>query len=190
MYSVDCDGLSCWSDSARFLDGSWDRDVVMLSLFGNRNAVRAAWARLSGSKYGSVSVGSFHASLGNRNGDSGIRYTTVLTPTGKATVHLVIIHQAATSQVSAFAKEFYEISPHPEETFFVRLNRMCPVPFRKTWREQIWRLGRDKGLITPLPGFGMPGYTVSTVGHPADEDDESLNWSKVIQEAVGEGVLK
>jgi len=48
MQRVETNGLQCWADSVRYSNAAyWSREVAVLSMFGPRNAVRAAWARLT-----------------------------------------------------------------------------------------------------------------------------------------------
>ena len=160
VQKVECNGLHCWADSVRLLSANyWHQEVALLSLFGPRNAVRAAWARLSGKvKHASLTLGDeLHLKLAETE-----KYVTIQTPMSRQMLHVVLIHPAATHQYSAFAPQFLQIGPEPEVGYFSRLNRMCPIPFRPAWREPLWRIGLENKLITPLPGFGIPGYMVQT----------------------------
>jgi len=176
VQKVECGGLWCWADGARFLHANqWHQDVVALSMFGARNAVRAAWARLSSrTRAASLTIGQSYAYL-----VEGEKYVTIQAPMARQMLHLIVVHPAATHQFSPFAKSFFLVGPEPEVRFFARLNRMCPIPFRPTWREALWSMGREHNLIKPLPGFGIPGYTVDT----------TEAWAPIIKAGIENGGL-
>lgn len=173
MFRVEAKGMTCWSDTCRYVG---HRDVVLISLFGPRNAVRAAWATFFNRKrWPSVEVGDDHA---RRVEDAA--YSTIQTPMGKD-LHTIIVHAAATRQHSSFADAFFQVGPRAEERFFDRLARRCPVPMRPSWRDEIWRLGIEKDAIWPLAGFGLPVHHVRTEGEI---------WAPIVKEALVSGRLR
>lgn len=174
VQKVECSGLWCWADGARFIPDRWNHDLAVLSVFGPRNAVRAAWARLAQRRHGSLTIGQSRACL-----VEGEKYVTIQTPMTRQMLHLIVIHPAATHQYTPFAKSFLLVGPEPEVRFFGRLNRMCPIPFRPAWREALWAMGREHGLIQPMPGFGLPGYKV----------DVTEAWAPLIKSGIENGGL-
>lgn len=181
MLRVECGNLKCWTDTVRIAgDNSWVNPVVILSLFGPRNAVRAAWARLCGGKgrarrYGNnLNVGDYQVAL-----DETVKYITIQTPMSRQMLHIVMLHPMATHQASPFTTWFYQVGPEPEERYFARLNRVCPVPFKPEWQETLWKLGQEEKLITPLRGAGLPGYLV----------DASDKWGKLVKDGLLSGKL-
>lgn len=176
MYSVECNGLKAWADSVRFfnLHSYWRTEVAMISMFGPRNAVRASWARFLQKKSSGVQVGDQTACL-----VEGVKYISIQTPMTRQMLHVVLLHPACTHQFTPFADNFIQVGPEPEIRYFSRLNRMCPIPFRPTWREPLWHLGIENELIVPLPGCGMPGYVIHTTG----------KWSEVVKSGIQNGVL-
>lgn len=178
MQRVEVKGLSCWCDTFRYSGAStaYDKPLVMLSLFGSRNSVRAAWARLVGRKRNgdALYIGDDRISLA----DDG-RYITLSQPIGHQQLHLVVIHPLATHQASVFGPAFAQVGEDSATAYFARLNRMCPVPFRKEWCAPLWELGQQAGLIADLPGFGVPAFRV-TVGD---------GWSAVVKQGIETGRL-
>lgn len=165
-------GLSCWSDGFR----SNGRHLISLSMFGPRNSVRACWASLSERHHASVELAGTHLSR-----EKDVHYLSLSAPIGHQLVHLMILHPDATEQISPYADRFFLLSQRPEETFFPRLNRLCRVPFRRTWAPVLWQVGVEAELITPLPGHGLPGYLVN-----ADTDA----WKTATMTAVQKGRLQ
>lgn len=177
MQRVECGGLQCWADGVRFLNTAyWSQEIGVLSMFGARNAVRAAWARLSTKARHSsyLEIGGKHACL-----VEGEKYVTLQAQMTRQMLHLVILHPAATHQYNPFAQNFLQIGPEPSVRYFPRLNRMCPIPFRQTWREWLWENGLENSLIKPLPGFGIPGYLI----------DATEAWAPLIKQGIESGKL-
>lgn len=181
MQRIKHEGISCWTDSLRVSSNDrYSTSLVFLSLFGPRNAVRALWARLFDERSGGLVLDDSPAEY--RCGYylmKGVKYISLSAPLGKQTLHQVVIHPEATHQVSPFLGHFYQVGPSPEERYFARLNRACPVPFRSSWREPLWRLGLQAGLIQALGGFGLPGYRVDTTDA----------WAGVVKSAIEKGEL-
>lgn len=181
MLRVEHKGFECWSDGFR----AQGADLVFISLFGNRNAVRAVWASLlaehgrKGYREG-VSLG-----VGGRYGDErfslarGVDYTTVSHPLDDRQVHVVLVHPGATTKVSPFDPSFFLLGDTPTVQYWPRFNRMCRVPLRAGWREQVWDLGVTARLIHPLSGMGIAGHAI----------DVGDAWAEVVTSALREGVL-
>lgn len=171
--------LACYCDCLRVRDsGAYRHDLVLLSLFGPRNAVRAAWAKLS-----SASRRGYHESIqvGDRNvakaGDAS--YTTVSSPLGKGLVHCLIYHQ----QLGHNAPDrgyIYQVGPDAERRYFDRLARWCPVPLRDSWREPLWKIGRERNAIIEVGGHGRDVWWVST---------ERDQWEPIVRDALVAGEL-
>lgn len=180
MLKVNANGLECWADSLRVgprTSTYWGTEpLVLLSMFGPRNSVRAAWASLlQAKKYRHLSVGDFNVKLMDD-----VHYASIQTPMPDRMLHTIILHPLATHQLSPFANGFLQIGSSPEEGYFQRLNRLCPIPLRAEWREELWKAGLQKGLIAPLPGVGIPGYKVSV----------SKDWADVVKAGILAGDLK
>lgn len=148
----------------------------MLSIYGDRACVRAIWAHLCemSKKYTS------HARIGSESLAIDPGYQTITQTIGPQKLHIIMLHPATTHQWSPFKDWFLVVSPNPEDVFYNRLNRVCPVPFRPQWKHTLWALGLAHKLITPLDGFGMPGYKVK-----ASYD----LWANCVKEAITEGRL-
>lgn len=175
LLKVKVEGLECWSDSHRYDDRG---EIVLLSVFGPRNAVRAAWARLMRDrKNGSVEVDDrqFH------RGDAD--YTSMSSTLPRGVFHWALVHHDATHRVSPFAGGFYLVSPTPAQDFFPRLNRLCAMPFRPAWASELWSAGQqgEDAPIRPLPGHGVPGFYVS-----ADVE----TWHRVVRDLIASGRIR
>ena len=178
MIKIEHKKLVCYADGLRTTSGR--ARLVFLSLFGARNAVRAFWASIVGDsrrKYRYVDLGhNVSCSLDNE-----VKYVTLQSPlAGHARLHLVMLHPDATTQASPFAPGFMLVGTDPARRFWPRFTRMCPVPMRPAWREDVWKLGLAHGAIKPLDGFGVPGYDVAT-----DAD----TWTPLVQGALAFGGL-
>lgn len=182
MERITYKNFSCWCDSYRAASLHYGGKVVLASLFGNTNEVRAIWAALirgqQRGQYVQVKRGSdphTYLSLDEKSS-----YIQLRRPLDRQHIHIVLLHPEATTQLSAFEGYFHLLGAHPEQTFFNRLCRLCPVPMRASWRETIWALGVHYELIKEIPGYGVPAHTIYTDGR----------WVEVIQNAVKEGVLR
>jgi hypothetical protein len=170
MIPVKSQGMTCWADSSRQLSGGWSGGLVFLSMFGDRNAVRAAWATLSNRKRDSVQVGDAYLKKMDE-----ASYSTISAPLGKGSVHLMILHSDMTRMSSSFVTSFYQVGPNAEERFYERFTRLCMVPMRPSWRDEIWKMGTEANLFSLLPGFGLPVYSINT-------DDEK--WAPLVKDAL------
>lgn len=173
--TVQHQGMTCWADSLR-TEGYGS--LVFLSLFGNRNAVKAVWASLVGAKkrnQSSVRVGDQHV----RRADDAT-YATIQAPLGEGLLHLVLLHTSATQQASMFEESFFQIGPNASEHFFSRMTQLCSVPLKPEWRAQVWDIGLRAKLILPLEGFGVTVHRVHT---------NTKSWAPVIQQAVLDGEI-
>lgn len=171
-------GMTCWADSYRKVGYS---GLVLLSVFGNRNAVKAVWATLVGSsgkrnRHESVLVGEHYV----RRMDDAV-YSTIQAPLGEGQIHMVLLHASATQQSSIFESSFYQMGPSAETRYFARLSQLCPVPLRRKWRDDIWAIGLEGELIVPLEGFGMTIHQIDTTGE---------KWAPLVQKAIVEGKLR
>jgi hypothetical protein len=173
--------ILCWSDGIR-LEG---QNIVFGSLFGPRNAVRAIWAYLVMKKSAEVTI----EGLDNYFKLDTSKYLTIQAPLDKrgGGLHLTMLQSEATNQLSAWSKSFYQLGSDtypwpfgetPWDSFWGKLTRMCTVPLRPAWKDQMWEIGRQSGLITELDGFGVPVFSVSTD-----------NWFKVVMHNIQAGVL-
>lgn len=170
-------GFDVWCDSYRTSRGitAYGGHLVFLSMFGTETAVRATWAAFVNQKRPSLELGGDFVSLDE------VRYTTLRRLLAPHRLHLVMIHPDATSVVNPFGKFFYLLGERPIEQFWARFNRMCQVPLRTQWREQVWAIGLRTQLIRPLVGIGLQGFHVTT---------ETDGWAKVVQDSIQTGELK
>lgn len=193
---VKMDGLTAWCDGLRI-----SKEIVFMSVFGHRNAVRAVWARLSGKRNG-LHVGDIWCRLAE-----GVQYATIAKPIGHQEHHMILLAPEASNRVSPFDTKFALVTPTPERDWFSRFNRMCPVPVRREWAPLLWQLGREQivteeegttapddkttvttrkvtrtaGPIQPMMGHGMPGYVV---------DCTADSWLAVIRAGIRDGRLR
>lgn len=175
LTKVTCEGFTVWCDGYR-VSGSM---LVYLSIFGVQTAVRAMWARLASKDRRFVQIGAEHVSLGDE------RYAMIRSPLEQQYLHVVLMHPDATTLINPFAKGFFVVSEHPEVQFWTRFNRMCQVPVRQSWRDEVWKLGIEKNLITVLDGIGPHlGYFINVTAELIG------GWSQVIREAIEKGRLK
>jgi hypothetical protein len=168
-------GMTCWADSLR-KEGYGS--LVFLSIFGNRNAVKAVWASLVGAKkrhHDNVCVGEHFV----RRADDAT-YATIQAPLGEGLLHLVLLHTSATQQASMFEESFFQLGPNAPEHFFPRMTQLCSVPLKSEWREQVWTIGLRAKLIVPLEGFGLTVHRVHT---------NTKSWAPVIQQAILDGEI-
>lgn len=170
--------LTCYSDSLRVRGDGWRAELVLLSIFGPRNAVRAAWAKLSASTrrgQGSIQIGGKHVAKAE-----GASYTTQSAPLERGLVHCVIFHQ----QLGHNAPDrgfIFQTGPDAERRYFDRLARWCPVPFRGAWRESLWAIGRERGAIAEVAGHGREVWRIDTTREI---------WEPIVKDALIAGELR
>lgn len=181
LLDVKVEGMSAYADVLRFEPGHYGNggSIVLLSMFGPRNAVRAAWARLSestrkGRHSTSIAVGEFHVSKGEAS------YTTISSPLpGRGLTHTVIVHQ----QLQRNAPDigfFYQVGPDADRRYYDRLARYCAVPLRRDWSAALWSLGITAGTVSPVVGHGLEVFRIST-----DADA----WAALVKNAIVSGLL-
>jgi hypothetical protein len=177
---IEIDGdLPCHSDTLRVRGEGWNTEIVLLSMFGPRNAVRAAWAKLSKSSgrrghRQPISVGGENAKLAE-----GVTYSTVSAPLERGLLHTVIFHHMLGHNAPDLGF-IYQTGPDASRRYFDRLARWCPVPLRADWRAPLWDLGRRAGAITVLKGHGREAWHVTT---------KRDAWESIIREALVAGEL-
>lgn len=169
--------LGCYSDWCVY-----DRytNIIGISLFGSRNGVNAVWARLQGKRRDStVLVNNRDMRLQEKT-----HYVTLQAPLpakGPDGHHRILVHPDTTNQASVFGSSFMLLSNTPEESFWLRFNRMCPIPLKDAWRQAIWDIGMREGLITSYDSEGaMGGYHIVT---------NSKNWLEPIKLGMKNGDL-
>lgn len=172
--------LPCHSDTLRSKDESWRSELVLLSIFGPRNAVRAAWATLSKvsgrrGRCGSISVGG--KDVGMREG---VSYSTVHAPLERGLLHTVIFHPML-GHNAPDTGFIYQTGPDANRRYFNRLARWCPVPLRSTWAEPLWDLGREHGTVVEVSGHGREVWHVSTTRD---------TWEPIVRDALISGKLR
>lgn len=170
--------LPCHSNALRVLGEGWRSEIVLLSMFGPRNAVRAAWATLSKStgrrSRGSIDVGGTRVTM-----SEGVTYSTVTAPLGRGLLHSLTFHPML-SHNAPDVGYFYQAGPNPDQRYFNRLARWCPVPLRTSWREPLWSIGREHGAITELRGHGREVWHVATTREI---------WEPIVRDALVAGEL-
>lgn len=167
-----------WCDTVR---ATARGEIVVLSMFGPHNAVRAIWARMVGSRL-PVVVGAADGMSDDdtyKLADDGAGYFRAQAPLDHQRLHTVLLHASTTHHASPFSTQFAQVGPRPEVAYFARLSRFCPVPLRDSWRESLWVLGQREGLIVELQGHGMPGYAV----------DATDAWAGVVRGGIETGAL-
>lgn len=171
--------LVCHSDTLRTTSvNGYRSDIVLFSMFGPRNAVRAAWAKLSaasrrGNDY--ITVGGSTVSKA-----AGATYTTVNAHLGQGMMHCVMFHQ----QLGHNAPDrgfIYQEGADASRRYFGRLSRWCAVPFRASWCEPLWNLGRAHNAIVEVAGHGREVWSVST---------KRETWEPIVQAALVAGDLR
>lgn len=172
--------LPCYSDTLRATGDGWRSDLVMLSMFGPRNAVRAAWANLSKSsgrrgRCGSITVGGRNVGM-----SEGISYLTVSAPLDRGLLHSVIFHPMLGHNAPDIGF-IYQTGPDADRRYFARLARWCPVPLRITWCSLLWDLGRKHGSIVAMEGHGREVWRVSTSRDA---------WEPIVRDALVAGELR
>lgn len=165
---VDSGKLQVWSHGARTTPRH--SGAAMISLYGVRGAVRAAWAKLA-DRTTRLSIGTDSYYL-----DKDVAYMTINAPLPQTGVpaglrhrdlqHTILAHPTMSPLRSTPNADF--LVPGGEgliPRFFARLDAACPVPFRASWARALW----DAGLagepyqrpIHLCPGFGLEVYQVS-----------------------------
>ena len=171
MKKVTTGGLVCFADSLRKAP---HQGCVFLSLFGPRNSVKGAWARLVGRRRSAIYIGDDYLSL-----EDGARYVTLNKTLKGDNLHLVLIHPNATNQVSVHSSGFFHLGPR--DGWFEKFNRMTAIPLKEEWESFLWRKGLAADLIKPCAGFGLPAVTVSVADHL---------WGPLVTQGVCAGELK
>jgi hypothetical protein len=171
--------LPCHSDTLRTHGDTWRSDLVLLSMFGPRNAVRAAWANLSKvsgrrGRHGSISVGG--KTVGMREN---VAYSAVHAPLERGLLHCVIFHPML-GHNAPDTGSFYQVGPNADRRYFTRLARWCPVPFRSSWQAPLWDIGRENGTIVEVNGHGREVWHVST---------KRESWEPLVRDALISGEL-
>jgi hypothetical protein len=171
--------LTCHADALRVTGNGYRSELVLISMFGPRNAVRAAWATLSvvgrRGRRESIQVGDTYIAKSER-----ASYTTVNPPLERGLLHCVIFHQ----QLGHNAPDLgyvYQTGPDAERRYFDRLARWCPVPLRAAWREPLWDIGRARGAITEVTGHGREVWHVAT---------KREVWEPIVRDALVAGELR
>jgi hypothetical protein len=160
LLEIDGD-LPCHSDTLRLHGEGYRSEVVLLSVFGPRNAVRASWARLAKcngrrGRTGSISVGGRNVGLAENVG-----YSTVSAPLDRGLLHLVVFHPML-SHNAPDVGFVYQVGPDAAIRYFDRMARWCPIPLRASWRAPLWDIGRTHGAIVPIGGHGRDVWHVTT----------------------------
>lgn len=173
MIPIERNGLRAWCDGYRLTSNNI---AVFFSLFGDVNAVRGIWANLMKyrRKHTTLPIDGVHAGLAE-----GVKYVTLRQPLGHQQLHLVMVHPDATTQLTPFAKNFFLVGADLAVQFWGRFNRLCPIPMRAAWRDEIWKLGVERGLISELDGIGLPACGVRA----------DAAWQPIVSEAVKAGRL-
>jgi hypothetical protein len=165
---------TCWCDTMRA-----NGHLAMLSIYGPRNSVRSVWASLSGKRRNYIHVGERWVGL-----EESASYVTMQRPLKRGDnkqpndlMHLVILHPAATNRISGMADTFIVVGEEPKKKFRSRFNRLCRVPLRQQWLDDMWDRGcaAEEPLIKPLDGFGMPAYSVDCATEP---------WHEIVKEMI------
>ena len=171
--------LPCFSDTLRVQSENWQSTLILLSMFGPRNAVRAAWATLSktSGRRGyreSIVIGNMRVAMGKD-----ITYSSVNAPLERGLLHCVIFHPML-SHNAPDAGFIYQVGPDAPTQYFDRLSRWCPVPLRTSWREPLWGIGRKQGAIVEVPGHGRDLWNIST---------KRDVWEPIVRDALISGEL-
>jgi len=172
--------LPCHSDTLRARSNGWCSELVLLSMFGPRNAVRAAWATLSKSSGRSGRTGSITVGGQSVRMSTDVAYLTVNAPLERGLLHCVIFHPMFGHNAPDLGF-IYQTGPEAERRYFERLARWCPVPLRTAWCPTLWDLGRTHGAITPVDGHGREAWHVST---------KRDVWEPIVRDALVAGELR
>lgn len=175
MIKIDSRGCSCWSDAIRH-----DGDIVFLSLFGHRNAVRGIWASIVSRKRGDPGIWIDSLGVRLRVADEE-RYTTISSSLhDRNSLHIVLVHNEATRQSTVTRDRFFQIGPDPSTKYFSRLTQLCRVPMRESWSDAIWQIGLRGKAIVPVFGFGISVHKIDT---------HVDTWAPLVKQAIVDGVL-
>ncbi len=148
-----------------------------MSLFGPSTAVKALWAAVASSEKEKLRL--VDDTYIHRD-DS--KYHTISTALDKANIHLLYVNGDATNQIQGLNQtQFVIVNEAPKELFYPKLNRRCTVPMMKSWEKYLWDKGLEDQIISPLSGFGMPGYLIST-----DQD----SWQRIIKKGIVGGEIE
>jgi hypothetical protein len=172
--------LPCHSDTMRVIGDGWRSEVVLLSMFGPRNAVRAAWATLAKVSGRRGRVGSIRAGGDNVGLAGGVAYSTVTAPLERGLLHCVIYHPML-SRNAPDVGFIYQVGPDASRRYFDRLARWCPVPLRTSWCAPLWDLGRERGAIALMNGHGREVWNLST---------KRDVWESIVHDALLAGGLQ
>lgn len=166
---------TCWAESARYAGSQ----IVLLSLFGTSNVVRAVGAHLSKkNEYASIPGWSQWLRLGDQS------YARCHQTLGNDLHHMVIIDRRATLTGSAWDPTLYMVAKSPGEAkanWLQRFAPRCPVPLRPEWAPTLWDKGVESGAIRELDGFGMLCYTLFT---------DEQRWLGLVGDAIRQGEIQ
>lgn len=174
--------LACYCDTVRGTTRYYDEhslEILLLSLIGPTNAVRAAWAKLVAAARSktapSIRIGGYSAA---RNVDT--TYHSATAPLGRGLLHLIMYHPSLSALAPA-TESFYVVGPDAEVSYFDRLSRWCPIPFRSAWRDVLWERGRAANVITLQPGHGREVWSVATTRE---------SWEPIVVDALTDGSIR
>lgn len=166
------DELRCYADTLRYEEPG---RIVLLSMFGPRNAVRASWAKLvqhtRRTYMPGIHVGGVYVSK-----EANTSYFSAHAQIGRGLLHTLLFHP----HLSVNAPDtgcFYTLDA---AGYFARLAPRCPVPFRAGWADALWRLGLAAGAVRALPGHGREVWRVATT---------SDSWAPIVTAALAAGEL-
>lgn len=155
------------SDTCRWFENNGE--LVFLSMYGNRNAVRGCWAKLVGRP---IPAKNTRKSRGRYTGDEfkinvgGVDIT--INPEQRplsvhsqyADQHHVVMLNPALSDFAS-AKLDYLLMLGDHTSLVARLSQFVSIPMRREWSEYLWRVGIEKKFIRKFEGFGTQVSSVS-----------------------------
>lgn len=175
-----------------------NNSVLMMTVFGPRESVTAAFARLftgsSRKKYATTfSVGNF-GSLYPLDRTAYDHMRQRVPDTKNSWAMTLLSHQAIPDKFDTENHLFYVLVPEEWRActpphFLGMLDRAIPLPLLPSWAGYLWLEGIDRGLITPIgKQIGtMAGWEVGTASKLSKHTDRT--WQAIIQDGFKERII-
>lgn len=162
-------------------------ELVYLSMVGNQKKLKAVWAALMDNKRENIKLPTFAGhnhqleTVTCRRLAGKRVYTTYwndspLAASGLA--HVAIQHASAFAPKAnrPFLHLVGEDGTPNYALFWAQMDYASVYPIAAEWTEQLWRLGREAGLISHLPSYGCMAYWVNP--------DEAA-WATIVARCAG-----
>lgn len=159
--------------------GGWRDSLLLLELAGARSEIRAVWANVVKSRTArGITSTDITVYAGAHSDavyiDTGIKYRTIQTADT-----LVIVAPAMTRAEYNYVCDGDTETPSP--WFMTALQARLPYPVVKEWKQTLWRLALQAGLVAPAKtSLGISAWSI---------DYAAEAWENLLGQAVRDGLL-